>query len=246
MKLAHISDFHLRHHLPGSSALTDRKSRQMPDLIARAVAHMCAEAPDLVAVTGDLVDYPLDQMDDAEAIALGEKDLHLVRDLFAPLSCPVAFLYGNHDHPASFHRVFGDQPDDFGVGNHRVILFFDDEGESHVPQRQGAQRTRFHQVLSDADPRPQIHLQHYLIAPERNEGYPHTYADGQALKTALLHDPRPKLALSGHYHKGEPVFSENHVHFAVARAFCEPPHPYRFYTIGKNAVTQTECALSPA
>lgn len=215
----------------------------MPDLITKAVTHIQTLSPDLIAITGDLVDYPLDQMNHAETVAQGEKDLQLIRDLFAPLSCPKAFLFGNHDHPKSFARIFSDASPDFDVQGYRILSFFDHEGHNHIPERVADQRQHFDSVLADADSRPQVHLQHYLMTPERNEGYPHTYGDGQTLTSALTSDPRPILALSGHYHKGENLFQNQHVYFATARAFCEPPHPYRIYTIDQNTVTQTEYTL---
>ncbi len=240
MKIAHISDFHLRHHLSGGDV------QDMPDLISEAARQIAAHTPDLVAVTGDLVDYPLDALRDPTTVARGERDLHLVRECFACLTCPIAYLYGNHDHPASFRRVFCDQPLDFDVRGFRAIIFLDDlEGHDAVkiPQRVGAEHARFQSVLSDSDPRPQIHLQHYLIFPERNADYPFSYGNAAELKAALLADSRPKLVLSGHYHKGEPLRSEDHVYFATARAFRDPPHPYRIYTVTDMHVTQAEHTL---
>ena len=245
MKIAHISDFHLRHHLPGTSGISRRLSRRMPDLLTEAVAQIRAESPDLVAVTGDLVDYPFYGMCDPDRIALGEKDLRLVGEIFSAFTCPVAFLYGNHDHPESFHKIFGHHPADFDADGRRILLFFDDEVENHFPQRLGSERERFLAALADADPRPQIHLQHYLIAPERNEGYPHTYREAESLKEALLTDPRVRLVLSGHYHRGEPLFREGHIYFSTAPAFGEPPHPYRIYTLNGDDISQTERSLRP-
>ncbi len=215
----------------------------MPDLISQAVERIRVESPDLVAVTGDLVDHPFYGMHDPELIALGEKDLRLVRECFAPLTCPVAFLYGNHDHPESFHRVFGDLPLDFRAAGHRVLIFLDDEVEDHFPQRLGTQRERFLAALNDDDPRPQVHLQHYLVSPERTGGYPHAYREAGSLKAALLADSRVRLVLSGHYHKGDSLFREGHVHFANAPAFGEPPHPFRIYTRSGTGVVQNEYRL---
>ena len=237
MKIAHISDFHLRHHLEGDNIKCGS------DLIAEGARQIAAHAPDLVAVTGDLVHYPLDALDDPDTVALGEKDLHLVRECFDNLSCPVAYVHGNHDHPTSFRRVFSDQPFDFDVQGFRVVTFFDEEGDHHVPRRVGAERVRFHSVLSDGDSRPQIHLQHYMIFPEPSGGYPYNYDDAAELKAALLADLRRKLVLSGHYHEGEDLMAEGHVCFATARAFREPPHPFRVYEIADAGITQAEYTL---
>ena len=243
MRIAHISDFHLRHHLPGTSSISRRLCRRMPDLIAQAVDQIRSESPDLVAVTGDLVDFPFYGWQDPDVLALGEKDLRLVHELFEPLRCPVAFLFGNHDHPGAFQHVFGEVETDFETAGHRVLSFLDEEVDSHFPRRLGAQRERFLAALSDDDPTPQIHLQHYLIAPERNEGYPHTYLEADSLREALTADPRARLALCGHYHRGEDLFADNGTHFGVAPAFSEPPHPYRIYEIADGAITQTEHKL---
>ena len=67
MKIAHISDFHLRHHLEGDNIKCG------PDLIAEGARHIAVHSPDLVVVTGDLVDYPLDALDDPDTVCWGKK-----------------------------------------------------------------------------------------------------------------------------------------------------------------------------
>ncbi len=240
MRIAHISDFHLRHHLPGTASIAKRRSRDMPDLIHRAIQAIQAEAPDLVAVTGDLVDHPLDLMDDPETILLGEKDLRLVGDLFAPLTCPVAFLFGHHDRPESFRKVFQDLPNDFDVCNHRVLIFADNEAEDNCPERLGAERERFRGALEGNDPRSQIHLQHYLISPQHTGGYPHNYRDAESLEASISTDPRIRLVLSGHYHRGETPITRGSATFSTVPAFCEAPHPYLIYTLSEETVSHTE------
>jgi D-glycero-D-manno-heptose 1,7-bisphosphate phosphatase len=215
----------------------------MPDLIAEAVTRIDQLSPDLVAVTGDLVDHPFYGMHDPHLISLSEKDLRLTRELFSGLTCPVAFLHGNHDHPGAFARAFGDLPMDVGLNGCRVVSFLDHEVSGNFPQRLGHERTRFETVMADGDPCPQIHLQHYLIHPERNEGYPHTYMEAASLREALQSDPRVRLVLSGHYHRGEPLQRVGHVAYATAPAFVEPPHPFRIYSVTDGDVTQVEHAL---
>lgn len=242
MKIAHISDFHLRCHLPGTSASPARLSREMPKLLAEVVGRIKEEKPDLITVTGDLVDHPFLGMDDPANLEAGKKDLRLIAEILGGFSCPVAVIFGNHDHPQLFRQVFDSAPE-LEVEGYRVLSFFDEEVDGNFPQRMGEERERFLAVLRDEDARPQIHLQHFLIAPERNEGYPHTYREGESLRQALLADGRVKLVLSGHYHPGEPLFCEGDVHFGIAPAFGERPHPYRIYTVTEEGVTEEEFAL---
>jgi D-glycero-D-manno-heptose 1,7-bisphosphate phosphatase len=215
----------------------------MPELLEAAVAQIDALHPDLLAVTGDLVDHPLYALHDPTLIALGERDLQLVRELFGRLTCPVAYLYGNHDHPASFRAMFGEAPRDFDVDGYRILLFLDEEVENHHPQRMGEERTRFLSLLADGDPRPQVHLQHYLIAPRRNRTYPHTYREHKSLQDAVVADGRVQLVLSGHYHRGARVLRIGNTTFSTAPAFCEPPHRFRFYDLTAGGVIAHERRL---
>jgi histidinol-phosphate phosphatase family protein len=244
--IVHISDFHLRRALPGTSSVSRRASRLVPDLLAEAVAAIRAASPDLVAVTGDLVDHPFYAMADGCLDAAGEADLRLARELLAPFTCPVVALPGNHDHPGLFARVFADAPRDLDVGGWRVLAFHDGEADFHRPQRLGDERDRWLAALADGDPRPQVHLQHYLVSPDRNDGYPHTYREAESLRQALRADGRVRLVLSGHYHRGERLFRDAGVAYAVAPAFAEPPHPYRLYRLSDAAIEESETALRPA
>lgn len=240
MKIAHISDFHARRHVPGHPRLMKRRARAVLDLLATAVEEVRGHAPDALAVTGDLVDAPFYGFSDDDTIDRVEADLRLIREIIDPVGCPVFYLFGNHDHPAAFRKVFPDASTDTAVAGHRVVSFYDEEAEDHVPERMDDERDRFLAVLGDDDPTPQVHLQHYLVWPEHNEGYPHSYRDAADLKTRVVDSGRVALCLSGHYHVGVDAFQEGATWFATARAFCEPPHPYRIYTLQAGEVEQTE------
>jgi Icc protein len=243
MKIAHISDFHLRWHLPGTSAVPVRLSRRMPELVEVAVQQINAHAPDLVVVSGDLVDHPFEAMDSPENRAMGKADLALIAGLLQQCKAPTAVLYGNHDHPGLFHEVFDRLALDFFHCGHRILTFLDAEGENNYPERIGAQWDRFEALTADGDPRPQIHLQHYLVAPERNQGYPHTYRNADRIKARLLADGRVRLLLNGHYHPGVDLFCQDGVYFSTAPAFCQAPHAFRMYTLQDENITQEECTL---
>ena len=128
---------------------------------SHALDQFRAEGVDWVAVTGDLVDHPFDDMHSPENLERGEADLQLVRSLLERLSCPVFVLYGNHDHPLLFRRVFTMQSEGVDVGDFRVFCFYDEESADHVPVRVGAELERFDRALSRGTSTG--HLQHYLV-----------------------------------------------------------------------------------
>jgi predicted MPP superfamily phosphohydrolase len=238
MRIAHITDLHMRHHLPGTSDVPERLSRAMPDLLAQALQHLRALAPDLLVVTGDLLDYPFEGMNDPATQELGRRDLRLIADLFAGVLAPLALVHGNHDQPALVAEVFSQVPLDQTVGGYRILTFPDDEGPGHVPQRTGDSLIRFHTALDDLASPPQIHVQHYIVWPEHNEWYPHTYGAGVNMRDAMVASGKVRLVLSGHYHPGEPLFCEKGAYFSTLPAFTSPPHPYALYDLaGDGGVT---------
>ena len=206
MRVAHLSDMHLRYHLPGAPPNPERKSRDMPELLSRAMDLLRAESPDLLVISGDLVDYPRDGMDDPERLAQCEQDLALTADILAGCDCPLLAIPGNHDHTELAMRRF-DPATDQVISGQRVLCFPEDhEDEAHVPHRQGVSLALLEAALADLGSPPQVHVQHYLVWPELNEGYPHTYAQAQALVEEITSSGLVNLVLSGHYHLGiEPL-----------------------------------------
>ncbi|MEZ4708676.1 MAG: metallophosphoesterase [Caldilineaceae bacterium] len=238
MKIAHISDLHMRYHLYGSAAVPDRLSRLMPDRLTKAVSQIVADAPDLLVLSGDLLDYPIEDMESANPMtpALGLGDLRLIAQILEDASCPLALVHGNHDNRELVRQVFAHAPDEQVVAGHRVLCFWDEEDDDNVPRRIAAERERFDNALTDTT-LPQIHVQHYVVWPERNEGYPHTYGDGARLRQQIVQSGAVKLVLSGHYHIGVPLFEEKGVYFCTVRGFTEAPHYYNIYEIKGNCVT---------
>jgi 3',5'-cyclic AMP phosphodiesterase CpdA len=231
MRVAHISDLHLRHHLPGTASISARLSRAMPERFAAALNQIRSVNPDLLVVSGDLIDYPLDALNDPVTQELGRKDLELIAALLAELPFPIALVHGNHDHPALIDQVFGHIPNDQIVKGYRILTFRDDEGINHVPVRVGKEQARFLSALDNTNSLPQIHIQHYIVWPERNEEYPHTYGAGAQMRDAIIASGKVRLVLSGHYHTGVPLFQDKGVWFATVRGFTEAPHPFNVYEI---------------
>jgi predicted MPP superfamily phosphohydrolase len=244
MRIAHISDLHMRHHLPGTASVAARLSRLMPDYFARALAQIRVLLPDLLVISGDLIDYPLDALDDPAAQKQGRQDLELIATLLNEIPVPIAIIAGNHDHPELFDKVFGKFPDDQIVNGYRILTFNDHEDAKHVPVRTGQQLKRFRAALKDSKSLPQIHVQHYIVWPERNEEYPHTYGAGASMREAIIETGNVRLLLSGHYHPGVPLFYDKGVWFSTIRSFSEAPHPFVIYEIENNRVTATPYLLA--
>jgi len=243
-RIVHISDLHLRHHLPGTTSSPAGLSRQMPDLFDRAIDRIIALQPDLLVLTGDLVDYPLDALEDPLTQEQARRDLAMVAEMLSRLPCPMAVVYGNHDHPALFREAFGHVPADQIVAGWRVVSFLDEEGEAHVPVRIGSERRRFTGVLADAGSLPQVHVQHYMVWPENTEGYPYSYGAAAEMHEAIVASGQVRFVLSGHYHIGVAPLVDKGVTFATVPAFCEAPHPFWVYDILGDGVRHTQHVLA--
>lgn len=224
MRIVQISDLHLRCALPGASSIEGRLSRAMLDKLGEAVESLRRDPPDLLAVTGDILDFPFGAWDDPGTRRKGRADLEAVRDRLELVQCPTIALAGNHEPIPLVREVFGPLEADQVIAGRRVIAFEDEEGEGHRPRRAGRERERFESALRDKGSPPQVHLQHFLVWPEKNEGYPHTYPDGGAMREAICASGVARAVLSGHYHPGGLPTRIGGVLFAVAPAFCEAPH----------------------
>ena len=168
------------------------------------------------------------------------EDLRLIAGILEPLKCPVALVFGNHDHPALFRKVFDRLSQNQMVDSYQVLTFLDSEGSDNVPQREGNEQKRFTDMLSGAAIQPQIHIQHYVVCPEMNEGYPHSYGEGESMHRDIVSSGAVRLVLSGHYHRGIEPFFDKGVWFATVPAFVEFPHPYWVYELSGDSLTWTQ------
>jgi hypothetical protein len=109
-----------------------------------------------------------------------------------------------------------------------------------VPARQGDERARFEAALADADPRPQIHVQHYLLWPPIVADYPYNYVDAPNMAAAVAASGRVRLVLSGHYHAGLPPVRHGEVWYATAPALAEAPHRYWLYELTPDGLAWAE------
>ncbi len=243
MRIAHITDLHLRHHVPGTARIPRRRSRAMTQVFGAAVADARSRGADLIAVTGDLVDIPgylfdHERTGDEAMWDSVRADYRLIGEILDSSGLPWIVLPGNHDSHRVMREVYGDRPRVLDHAGVRFISFWDREEVDHAPQRILAERRRFEAAVSDPDPTPQVHLQHFVITPELNQGYPHTYVEGAMLREAMSESV--VLSLSGHYHRGTEPTRHGATLFSVTPALCEGPHPYRIFDLSPGSEVSWE------
>lgn len=244
MKIAHLTDLHLRRRLPGTEIVPSRLSRRAPALLKQAAAEIRAEAPDLVVLSGDLLDFPGYARRDPELRARAREDLRFIAEVLNGIGRPFVVVHGNHDDPELTREIFGRPPADWTVAGMRVVCFFDDEDEFCRPRRLEAEREKFLAAVADRNSPPQIHVQHYLVWPEDNKGWPYSYREARDLRNRIVAGGRVRLVLSGHKHRGVPPQAEEGTYFAVAPALCVPPHRFWLYELNKEEFTCREKILT--
>ncbi|WP_326636700.1 HAD-IIIA family hydrolase [Nonomuraea fuscirosea] len=256
MRIAHITDIHLRSHIPGHPALPVRRGRTAPELLSAALDDARRRGADMIAITGDVVDVPgylfapeRDPAPDRAAWQRVRADYRLVRRMLDECGLAWIAVPGNHDSYRIHAEELGSGPFVRDVGGLRFVSFWDRESTGNVPRRTLTERERFDSSLLDPGPRPQVHLQHFVITPRLDDGYPHTYAEGEELQRRTSDSGRVVLSLSGHYHPGSEPATIGPTMFSVTPALVEHPHAYRIFDLALDgdraaAVQHTQIDLA--
>ena len=145
-RLLHFTDMHLRQHQPGTAGDPARLSRLMPAALDRLADRIKALAPDVVVMTGDVLDVPNEVIigrtpDDRPLqswIDDAVDDLVLVKDWFDGTGVAYMVMPGNHDHEAAFSRVFGDTSGARDIAGIRFFCFWDALASDRQPRRSGS------------------------------------------------------------------------------------------------------------
>lgn len=249
-RVLHFTDAHLRWNQPGSAANPLRLSRAIPDALGLLADRIADIRPDVVVMTGDLLDVPDDVLDGAPADgrpldewrAEIEADFRIFRDWFKATGVPGLAVPGNHDDMDAFRRVFDDPPMVIDIAGLRFFSFWDELGPDRQPRRTGARRDLYNAALSAAEhDLPQVHLQHYMIDPPITaRGWQYEYQDAADMKAAMEQSGRVRAVLSGHYHPGSLATGPGGLIHSLPPAFCEAPHPFRVYDIRETGAINVQ------
>ena len=250
VRVLHLTDLHLRQALPGTAAGAERLSREIPAALGRLQAKIADWAPDAIAMTGDLLDIPdilyggvegLDPAPDTATAAAAEEDYRWMFGWLEDTGLPYAAIPGNHDIEEIFRRVFPG-PGVAAAAGLRFVRFFDVVDEKMSPVRTDAGVRLMDEVLGDpAHDGPQVHLQHYILAPDVFAKRKHyTYQVDGAYTAAIEASGRVRCTLSGHHHPGALAEGAGGVVYSTAPAFGEAPFPVRLMDIAAGSATPVE------
>jgi len=239
MKIAHITDLHIRFHTPGLAPNSPARFRESFIFFLQALEKIKSDGVDRIILTGDIVDVPgcvlnpTDYYTDLSPLFLPSvgKDYHAVRDALDATGIPYSIIPGNHDHYPTFHSVFPDAEKTIDHGGFRFVSYCDREWKNNTPHRHDRERKRMVAELADLDSPPQIHIQHFLPFPQIESDYPFNYHDAENITRLYAESGKVLLSLSGHYHPGTELVEKDGVTYATGKRFCEAPFPYRIYTI---------------
>lgn len=241
VRVLHLTDLHMRQALPGTAEGDERLSREIPAALGRLEAKFTDWTPDAIAMTGDLLDIPdilyggvegLDPEIDAETAAAATEDYCWMLNWLEGTGLPFAAIPGNHDLEDVFRRAFPG-PGVAAAAGLRFVRFFDVVDDKMSPIRTAAGERLMDQVLGDpAHDGPQVHLQHYILAPDifaKNKHY--TYQVDGAYTAAIEASGRVRCTLSGHRHPGALAEGAGGVVYSTVPAFGEAPFPVRLMDI---------------
>ncbi len=196
MLIAQISDTHIRPKGVLAMGRVDTAGH-----LARAVAHITAlrPAPDVVLVTGDLVDA-----------GMAEEYAHL-RELLAPLAMPVYLIPGNHDLRDPLRATFADHrylPHDgflqYAVDSGLVRLIALDTLTPGAPHGELCERRLnwLEQRLAESD-RPTILFMHHPPFECGMKGFDEARLNVGADRLAAIvrRHPNVERILCGHVHR---------------------------------------------
>ena len=250
-RILHWTDMHMRLQLPGTAKDPSRLSRKVPALLERLQDRILTHAPDVLVLSGDLLDVPAsvingktpDERSLSDWLSDVRSDLIFIKEWLLAVGIPFVVVPGNNDDEKSFAEVFSGYGSPNDIAGLRFFCFWDRLSTEQQPIRDKFNAALFHEAISgDEHERTQVHVQHYMIHPPvfaKNKHYQYTTAVD--LKKSIDQSGRVLAVLSGHYHPGTLV--EEKVLHSGAPAFCEKPFSYRVYDLDEQLPARVETCI---
>ena len=247
MRLLHLTDLHMRQALIGTAGSQERLSRDIPVILDRLEKKLDDWTPDIIAITGDLLDVPdrvvdgsLEKTDPEQfqgSIEQSVADYCWIRAWLEATGREWIVIPGNHDHRGAFYDVFGGVLPDKYMNGWRFVGFDDELDDARSPFRPKFEMSRFVKALEpEGTPVPQIHLQHYILSPRVVRRSLYSYSPGSGILDRTERSGVVRCTISGHFHPGAFCRNANGIVYSTAPAFCERPFPIRLVDFDRWSV----------
>jgi len=188
----------------------------------------CCLKPDVTVLLGDLLDHG----EEAGAPAMRQR-LRAMLDL---LDSPVIVIPGNHDgNVEAFYREMPRPAESIEAGGARFLAFLDPEEPNYQARRTTVDLRRMKQANTGFNG-PIVTLQHVPLLPLGQGSSPYRFTNDKAILRAMRAGGIT-LAISGHYHYGEPLIRQGTEAFIVTPAFCEEPFVFLQIILDGEAIT---------
>lgn len=213
MRIAIIADS----HFSSTDAITCGKRHcGIADIIMRRAAFRIKRLikPDVVILLGDLVN-------DGDATDLATLLSHIKL-----IDVPIIAIPGNHDgNSDAFYQVFPKPDAITDIAGVRFIVNaeHDEERPGYNAWRAPAGCDLIAAARKDWSG-PIVALQHVPLFPTGSCDSPYNYLNADAICQSMA-EQGVTLSISGHDHRGVPLFAHNGVNYLVAPALCEMPFP---------------------
>tara|TARA_Y100001933_G_scaffold263121_1_gene323426 strand:- start:1568 stop:2308 length:741 start_codon:yes stop_codon:yes gene_type:complete len=242
---------HMRRQLPGTAKDPFRLSRNVPALLERLEGKILLHAPDVLVLSGDLLDVPAsvingnspDERSLSDWLFDVRSDLNFIKEWLSAVGTPFVVVPGNNDDEKSFAEVFSGCRSPVDIAGLRFYCFWDRLSAEQQPIRDKVNAALFQEAISgDKHECAQVHVQHYMIHPPvfaKNKHY--QYTTSVDLKKSIDRSGRVLAVLSGHYHPGTLV--EGKILHSGAPAFCEKPFSYRVYDLDEQSPARVETCI---
>lgn len=184
---------------------------------------------DAIAILGDL-------LNDAN-LAGAANALTDLADAIGEAAPDAALLIapGNHDgDPGLVYTIFRAAPGVRELGGYRFVTFADACDAADRCTRSDEARRLLHRLATEPGG-PIVALQHNPLYPPIESDYPYMLTNGADVLGDYA-EAGVLLALSGHYHAGQPPTSHRGTLYATLPALSEPPFSYALVTLRERHV----------
>ncbi|HPP12684.1 MAG TPA: metallophosphoesterase [bacterium] len=236
MRLLVVADLHAVLEPDYECSCHFRKTHLSLEFLQRVIFRAREKTPDALLILGDFIDQP--------CLKTAKADFEKIVTLLRKTSWPTVIVRGNHDLPEEvFLAIAGDLARPKEVSGYLLYPFHDRYHADETCRRPEKALKVFQQVCLSKPSRPVIALQHNLVYPPLDVGYPMNFENGEEILETYLGLP-VCLSLSGHCHTGVPLQFYRGLPFLTAPALCEAPFPYLLVEVGERIEVKQETLVA--